>query len=157
MLILGIESSCDDSAAAIFDCSIGRVLSSIVSSQESVHAPYGGVVPELASRQHLKNIPFVIERAMAETKCTFSDLSAVAATYGPGLIGSLLVGLNAAKAIAFARKIPFIGVNHLEGHLLSPFLVPSTAYRVRGTEYAVPGTVVNTPKIQQIKPQPFKI
>lgn len=121
MLILGIETSCDDSCAAIFDSEAG-VLSNIISSQDHIHKKFGGVVPEMASREHNANLPIVIEKALSEVKCTISDISAVALTYGPGLIGSLLVGLCYGKAIAFVRKIPFIGVNHLEGHLFSPFI-----------------------------------
>jgi N6-L-threonylcarbamoyladenine synthase len=97
----------------------GAVLSSIVASQDTIHQQYGGVVPELASRSHMRSIIPVIERALATAGVTLDDIGAVAATCGPGLVGSLLVGLSVAKAIAFARELPFIGVNHLEGHLLS--------------------------------------
>jgi N6-L-threonylcarbamoyladenine synthase len=117
MRILAIESSCDDTAAAVL---AGRaVLSSVVASQDDVHNRYGGVVPELASRSHIRNVVPVIEEALARAQVTLADIDAVAATYGPGLVGSLLVGLSTAKAIAFARRLPFVGVNHLEGHLLS--------------------------------------
>ncbi len=117
MKILAIESSCDDTAAAVLDDE--RVLSSIVASQDGVHHEYGGVVPELASRAHMRVITPTIRRALHDAGVAVSDLDAVAATYGPGLVGSLLVGLCAAKAIAFARALPFVGINHLEGHLLS--------------------------------------
>ncbi|MFN8627955.1 MAG: tRNA (adenosine(37)-N6)-threonylcarbamoyltransferase complex transferase subunit TsaD [Candidatus Binatia bacterium] len=117
MRILAIESSCDDTAAAVLADRI--VLSSVVASQDDVHNRYGGVVPELASRSHIRNIVPVIEDALARAQVTLADIDAIAATYGPGLVGSLLVGLSTAKAIAFARRLPFIGVNHLEGHLLS--------------------------------------
>lgn len=117
MRILGIESSCDDTAAAVL--SEGTVLSSIVASQDDVHCKYGGVVPELASRSHLRNIVPVIEAALSQAGVTLSDIEGIAATCGPGLVGSLLVGLSTAKAMAFARRVPFVGVNHLEGHLLS--------------------------------------
>lgn len=117
MRILAIESSCDDTAAAVV--ADGRVLSSIVASQDDVHQRYGGVVPELASRSHIRSIVPVIEAALATAQLRLNDIEAVAATYGPGLVGSLLVGLSTAKAIAFARQLPFVGVNHLEGHLLS--------------------------------------
>ena len=117
MRILGIESSCDDTAAAVL--ADGMVLSSVVTSQDDIHHRYGGVVPELASRSHIRNIVPVIEDALARAGIALDDIDAVAATYGPGLVGSLLVGLSAAKAIAFARRLPFVGVNHLEGHLLS--------------------------------------
>ena len=117
MRILAIETSCDDSAAAVL--AGGAVRSSVVASQDDVHHRYGGVVPELASRSHIRNIVPVIEDALARAQLTVNDIDAVAATYGPGLVGSLLVGLSTAKAIAFARQLPFVGVNHLEGHLLS--------------------------------------
>lgn len=117
MNILAIESSCDDTAAAVFVD--GAVRSSIVASQDVVHHQYGGVVPELASRTHIRVITPTIERALAAADMSLDDIDAVAATYGPGLVGSLLVGLCTAKALAFARDLPFVGVNHLEGHLLS--------------------------------------
>ncbi len=117
MRILAIESSCDDTAAAVV--ADGRVLSSIVASQDDVHQRYGGVVPELASRSHIRSIVPVIEAALGTAQLQLNDIEAVAATYGPGLVGSLLVGLSTAKAIAFARQLPFVGINHLEGHLLS--------------------------------------
>jgi len=115
--LLAIESSCDDTAAAVLRDH--TVLSSVVASQDRVHEPYGGVVPELASRAHLTSITATIETALRDAGLGLDDIDAVAATYGPGLIGSLLVGLCTAKAIAFARDIPFVAVNHLEGHLLS--------------------------------------
>ena len=121
MRILAIESSCDDTAAAVvLD---GRhVLGSVVASQHEVHARYGGVVPELASRSHVTEVLRVIDEALAAAGLTLADIDAVAATYGPGLIGSLLVGLQTAKAIAFARELPFVGVHHHEGHLYAIFL-----------------------------------
>ena len=120
-LVLGIESSCDDTACALVDGS-GRVLSSVVSSQLAVHRPFGGVVPEIASREHLRNWPSVSAQAFEEAGCTIEDVTHVAATRGPGLVGSLLVGLTLGRTIAFARGLPFFGVHHLEGHLYSPFL-----------------------------------
>jgi tRNA N6-adenosine threonylcarbamoyltransferase len=120
MRILGVESSCDDTAAAVV--ADGQVLSSIVASQDDVHAKYGGVVPELASRSHIRNIIPIIDAALDSAGLALGDIDAVAATCGPGLVGSLLVGLSTAKAIAFARGVPFVAVNHLEGHLLSPRL-----------------------------------
>jgi N6-L-threonylcarbamoyladenine synthase len=117
MRVLAIESSCDDTAAAVLRD--GQVLSSVVASQDDVHHEYGGVVPELASRSHIRAITPTIERALAAADMTLDAVDGIAATYGPGLIGSLLVGLCTAKAIAYARDLPFIGVNHLEGHLLS--------------------------------------
>jgi tRNA N6-adenosine threonylcarbamoyltransferase len=115
--VLAIETSCDDTAAAVLDD--GVVLSSVVASQDLVHGRYGGIVPELASRSHMRAITPTIEHALAAAAVTLDDIGAVAATCGPGLVGSLLVGLCAAKAIAFARRLPFVGINHLEGHLLS--------------------------------------
>lgn len=125
MLILGIETSCDDSAAALVRDG-KTILSQAIHSQFAVHAPYGGVVPELASRNHLEKILPVIEKAMADANVAWSDLDGIAVTYGPGLVGSLLVGLSAAKALAFALRIPFRGVNHLEGHLMAIFLEDTT-------------------------------
>jgi N6-L-threonylcarbamoyladenine synthase len=119
-IVLGIETSCDDTAAAVL--AGGRLRSSVVSSQDSVHGVYGGVVPELASRAHVRNLLPVIDAALAEAGTTIDAVDAVAVTRGPGLLGSLLVGLSAAKGIAVARGVPVVGVNHLEGHLLSAFL-----------------------------------
>lgn len=116
MHILGIESSCDETAAAVVRG--GReILSNAVSSQFDVHGKYGGVVPELASREHLRAITPIVRQAMDQARCHWNDLSAVAVTRGPGLAGSLLVGITYAKAICFARKLPLIGVNHIEGHI----------------------------------------
>ena len=122
-MILGIETSCDETAAAIVSRE-GAVLANVVSSQAQVHAPYGGVVPEVASRRHLELIVPVVEQALAEAGVTLADLDAVAVTEGPGLIGALLVGLSAAKAIAFARGLPLVPVNHLHGHLAALYLQP---------------------------------
>lgn len=113
--ILGIESSCDETAAAVVDTS-GEVLSSVVASQ-TAHDKYGGVVPELASREHLRAITPVVREALDKARLRMHDIDAIAATCGPGLVGSLLVGLTYAKAISTVRGIPFIGVNHLEGHI----------------------------------------
>lgn len=120
-VVLGIESSCDDTAAAIV--AGGRLRSSVISSQ-LVHAGFGGVVPELASRAHQRLIVPVVEQALKEAGVTKGDLDAVAVTYGPGLAGSLLVGLSFAKAYAFALDVPLVGVNHLEGHVYSVFIEP---------------------------------
>jgi len=121
MLVLGIESSCDETAAAVV--SDGRfLLSNVVASQIDVHSKYGGVVPEIASRKHIEAIVPVILQALDVAQVTLNDIEGIAVTMGPGLIGSLLVGLSVAKAIAFARDIPFVGVNHLEGHVASIFL-----------------------------------
>ncbi len=115
-LILGIETSCDETAAAIVERG-ARTLSSVVASQISTHARYGGVVPELASREHLRAIVPVVRAALAQANVTFADLDAIAVTSGPGLAGALLVGITYAKALAFARGLPLIAVNHLEGHI----------------------------------------
>jgi tRNA N6-adenosine threonylcarbamoyltransferase len=121
MWILGIETSCDETSVALIDGE-GRILSNSISSQVAAHAVYGGVVPEIASRHHLTNLEPVFERAFAEAGRNISEVSLICATAGPGLVGALLVGLSAAKALAFAHGIPFQPVNHLEGHLYSPFL-----------------------------------
>jgi len=120
-LVLGIETSCDDTACAVVDGE-GRVLASVVSSQLAAHRPFGGVVPEIASREHLENWPSVSREALSRAGLGLSDLDAVAATRGPGLVGALLVGLSLGKAIAYALGKPFHAVHHLEGHLYSPFL-----------------------------------
>ncbi|MFY9820970.1 MAG: tRNA (adenosine(37)-N6)-threonylcarbamoyltransferase complex transferase subunit TsaD [Thermoanaerobaculia bacterium] len=120
-LVFGIETSCDDTACAVVD-GAGRVLSSVVSSQLAAHRPYGGVVPEIASREHLSNWPAVSREALERAGVTLQEVEVVAATRGPGLVGALLVGLSLGKAIAFAGKHPFHAVHHLEGHLFSPFL-----------------------------------
>jgi len=114
--ILGIESSCDETAAAVVEDGVS-ILSSVVASQLATHARYGGVVPELASREHLRAIVPVVRLALAEAQTTYSDLAAIAATAGPGLVGSLLVGLTFAKSLSFARGIPLIAINHIEGHI----------------------------------------
>jgi len=122
MKVLAIESSCDETAAAVIED--GRLPhSSVVASQVDLHASYGGVVPEVASRQHLRNLVPVITEALATANLTLDAIDAVAGTKGPGLAGSLLVGYNAAKAIAFGRELPFIGINHLEGHIYANWLV----------------------------------
>ena len=121
MVVLAIESSCDETAAAVV---VGgeKALSNVVSSQTQVHRKYGGVVPELASRKHIEAIIPVIREALRKAGITLDHVEGIAATYGPGLIGSLLVGLSVAKAIAYARNLPFVGVNHVEGHLSAIFL-----------------------------------
>jgi len=120
-LILAIETSCDETAAAVIEDG-HRIRSNVVASQIELHRPYGGVFPEIASRQHVFDIVPVIERALADSGAGWSDLAALAVTRGPGLAGSLLVGVNAAKAIAWGRGLPIIAVNHLEGHLYSNWL-----------------------------------
>jgi len=121
MKILGIETSCDETAAAVVEDG-SRILSNQIASQVEIHARYGGIVPEVASRQHILAIIPVIEQAVAEAKVTWSDLHGVAVTIGPGLAGSLLVGVNVAKAIALARGLPITGVNHLEAHIYANWL-----------------------------------
>ncbi|MBI3682200.1 MAG: tRNA (adenosine(37)-N6)-threonylcarbamoyltransferase complex transferase subunit TsaD [Acidobacteria bacterium] len=116
MRILGIETSCDETAAAVVEDG-SRILSSVVSSQFDVHGRYGGVVPELASREHVRAIVPVVRQALEEAGTTYAGLAAVAVTQGPGLVGSLLVGMTYAKAICFACELPLIAVNHLEGHI----------------------------------------
>ena len=120
-LILAIESSCDETAASV--TKNGRtVLSNVISSQIELHKLYGGVVPEIASRKHIEKINQVIEQALLDAQVTLDDLDAVAVTYGPGLVGALLVGVAEAKAIAYARKLPLVGVHHIEGHISANFI-----------------------------------
>jgi N6-L-threonylcarbamoyladenine synthase len=123
MRILGIESSCDETGAAIVEDG-RRILSNVVASQASIHERYGGVVPEVASRQQLSAFIPVVETALAEANIGWDSIDAIAATYGPGLAGSLLVGLTGAKTLAFARRLPFLGVNHLEAHIYANWLRP---------------------------------
>lgn len=120
-LILGIETSCDDTACAVLD-GAGRVLASVVSSQVEPHRPFGGVVPEIASREHLRNWPAVSAETLTAAGIELGEVDAVAATRGPGLVGSLLVGLSLGKAIAYALEVPFHAIHHMEAHLFSPFL-----------------------------------
>jgi N6-L-threonylcarbamoyladenine synthase len=121
MLVLGIETSCDESAAAVVEDG-HRIVSNVVATQAEVHARYGGVVPEVASRQHLQTIVPVIETALEQAGASWRDLGGIAVTHGPGLAGSLLVGVNAAKGLAYAQQRPLIGVNHLEGHVYANWL-----------------------------------
>ena len=124
-IILGIESSCDETAAALVthhsDGSI-KILSSIIASQDDAHAPYGGVVPEIAARAHMQKIDGIIKRAVEDADVAYDDISAVAATAGPGLMGGVITGLMAGKGLALSLGVPFLGINHLEGHALSPRL-----------------------------------
>jgi N6-L-threonylcarbamoyladenine synthase len=122
-LILGIETSCDETAAAVVTQD-GQILSNVVSSQAELHAPFGGVVPEVASRRHLELLVPVLREALAEEDSDLDDFDAVAVTQGPGLVGALLVGLSAAKAVAWANGLPLIPVNHLHGHVASLYLQP---------------------------------
>ncbi|MCL0087686.1 tRNA (adenosine(37)-N6)-threonylcarbamoyltransferase complex transferase subunit TsaD [Dehalococcoidia bacterium] len=121
MRILGIETSCDETAAAVVEGGT-RILSNIVASQVEIHARYGGIVPEVASRQHLLSAIPILQRALAEAGADFKDIAAIAVTNGPGLAGSLLVGVNLAKSLALACGLPLIGVNHLEGHIYANWI-----------------------------------
>ncbi len=127
MKVLGIETSCDETAAAVVDGD-RRILSNVILSQIDDHAPYGGVVPEIAARAHVQHLDGLIERAMAEAGLGFADLDGVAATAGPGLIGGVMVGLVTAKAIAAAAGKPLLAVNHLEGHALTARLTDEVAF-----------------------------
>ena len=120
-LILAIESSCDETAASVVKN--GRtILSNVISSQIELHKLYGGVVPEIASRKHIEKVNQVIEEALKEADVTLDDLDAIGVTYGPGLVGALLVGVAEAKAIAYARKLPLVGVHHIEGHVSANYI-----------------------------------
>jgi N6-L-threonylcarbamoyladenine synthase len=128
MLVLGIETSCDETAAAVIGDEAPRIRSNLVLSQIEEHRPFGGIVPEIAARAHLDHLDGLIARALAEAKVGFDDLDAVAATGGPGLIGGVIVGVMEAKAIAFARGLAFVAVNHLEGHALSVRIEHAVAF-----------------------------
>src|SRR5579863_2814684 len=145
MLILGIESSCDDAAAAVLECDrpgVAIVRASAVANQDDIHRAYGGIVPELASRNHVVTILPVIEQALEAAGCTLGDIDGIAVTRGPGLVGSLLVGLMCAKGLAQAAGIALVGVNHIEGHLLAPLIehevaMPYLALVVSGGHTAI--------------------
>ena len=121
MRILGIETSCDETAAAVVEDGC-RILSNVIASQVDIHARYGGVVPEVASRQHLLTIASTVRRALDEAEASVADVDGVAVTHGPGLAGALLVGVNFAKSFAYGAGVPFVGVNHLEGHVYAAYL-----------------------------------
>ena len=123
MVLLGVETSCDETAAAVITDE-GRILANVVSSQADLHARFGGVVPEVASRRHLELVAPVVEEALAQAGTPLDGIAAVAVTRGPGLIGALLVGISAAKAIAWSRRLPLIPVDHLHGHVASLYLQP---------------------------------
>ena len=123
--VLGIETSCDETAVGVVEDG-RRLLSNIVSSQVELHAPYGGVVPEVASRQHIRDMAPALEKALADSRVDLADIDVVAATYGPGLAGSLITGLNTAKALSLSLGKPLIGVNHLEGHIYASWLARGT-------------------------------
>src|ERR671922_687447 len=124
-MILGIETSCDETAAAVVTPE-GRIRSNVVASQAELHAEFGGVVPEVASRRHLELVTPVVREALAEAGAALRDLATVAVTQGPGLIGALLVGIGAAKAIAWSRRLPLVPVDHLHGHVASLYLQPDS-------------------------------
>ena len=155
MRVLGIETSCDETSVAVLDGE-GRVLSNVVSSQMEAHARYGGVVPEVAARAHLENLPAALEAALAKAGTRLEDVELVAATAGPGLIGALLVGLSAGKALAFARGIPVVGVNHLEGHLFSAFLREKGEPTLE-VRYPFHGLVVSGGHAELVRVEPDRI
>jgi tRNA N6-adenosine threonylcarbamoyltransferase len=123
-VILGVETSCDETAAGLVTAD-GEILANVVSSQADLHARFGGVVPEVASRRHLELVAPVVEEALAEAGVTLGDLESIAVTRGPGLVGALLVGLSAAKALAWSRRLPLVPVDHLHGHVASLYLQPA--------------------------------
>jgi len=120
MITLGIETSCDDTSAAILEDEYVRA--NVISNQDTIHRPFGGIVPELASRRHMESITLIVDQALSDANLVLDEIDLVAATQGPGLIGSLLVGFSYAKALSFALKKPFVGVDHMTGHILSVFL-----------------------------------
>jgi N6-L-threonylcarbamoyladenine synthase len=138
MRILGIESSCDETAAAVVEDG-SKILSSVVASQLATHGKYGGVVPELASREHLRAIVPVVRLSLQQAQTSLDELAAVAVTEGPGLVGSLLVGMTYAKSICFARDLPLIGVNHLEGHIFAVVLEAAGAVEYPALALVVSG------------------
>jgi N6-L-threonylcarbamoyladenine synthase len=149
--ILGIESSCDETAAAVLEN--GRaLLSSVVATQIDLHAKYGGVFPEVASRQHIRTIYAVVEQALQQAHMSLSDLDAIAVTRGPGLAGSLVVGMNTAKGLALARNLPLIGVNHLEGHIYSAWVHPAAAPQPQVAQNDVPPGTAQQPAPKNYPP-----
>lgn len=123
--LVALETSCDDTSVAVLNEN-GDIFSNVVSSQLAAHKPYGGVVPEIASREHLKNLPFVFDKALKEAKIKVGQISAVASTRGPGLLGSVLVGFSFAKSLSYVLKVPYYGINHIEAHLTSPWIEERT-------------------------------
>ena len=121
ILILGIETSCDETSICVLENG-KKILANIISTQIPVHQKFGGVVPEIASREHLDHIAPVLEEALLEAKIELSEIAAIAVTYGPGLVGALLVGVAEAKAIAYATKKPLVGVHHIEGHISANYI-----------------------------------
>ncbi|MEK7852090.1 MAG: tRNA (adenosine(37)-N6)-threonylcarbamoyltransferase complex transferase subunit TsaD, partial [Deltaproteobacteria bacterium] len=130
MIVLGIESSCDETAAAVFDGK--KVLSDIVSTQTDIHNKYGGIVPELAARRHLEMIVPVVHEALQAAGVSINAIDGVAVTQGPGLIGALLVGVSFSKALAYAKKLPLVGVNHIEGHITAVLLEEEVTFPYLG-------------------------
>jgi N6-L-threonylcarbamoyladenine synthase len=135
--ILGIESSCDETAAAVLEEG-RRMQSSVIATQIDLHVQYGGVFPEVASRQHIKTVYGVVDQALQQAHMTLQEMDAIAVTQGPGLAGSLVVGLNMAKGLALGKNIPLIGVNHLEGHIYSAWVYPASGYPAGVTPPAEP-------------------
>ena len=138
-IVLGIETSCDETAAGLVDQS-GRLLANVVASQSELHARFGGVVPEVASRQHLLSIQGVLRRALVEAECGWDDIDAVAVTNGPGLAGALIVGVNVAKGLAASLGVPLIGVNHLAGHVYAAWIDSGDGAAVEDGRLPVPGS-----------------
>ena len=126
-IILGIETSCDETAAAVIKNGT-EILSNVVASQIESHKRFGGVVPEIASRHHVEQITIVLEEALLQADVTYEDLDAIAVTEGPGLVGALLIGVNAAKAVAFAHGIPIVGTHHIAGHIYANRLIQEIEY-----------------------------
>jgi N6-L-threonylcarbamoyladenine synthase len=153
-LILGIETSCDETAAAVVERG-ARTLSSVVASQIATHARYGGVVPELASREHLRAIVPVVRAALAEADIALADLDAIAVTSGPGLAGALLVGITYAKALAFAQELPLIAVNHLEGHIHAVLL--NEREQNAGSSLAAKAQLKSRAEMYGLKPLPSQL
>lgn len=130
--ILGIDTSCDDTSVAVLDCKTRKIISNVISSQIKIHEPFGGIVPELASRSHVENLPIIFDEALAMAGVDVSQINAVAVTNHPGLIGCLLVGTSFAKGLAYRLRVPLYAVNHLEAHLLSPFMGRETVFPYLG-------------------------
>ena len=140
--ILGIESSCDETAASVV-CNGEKVLSNIIATQISKHAPYGGVVPELAAREHLKNIQTVVDDALQKASVNINEIAAIAVTNGPGLLPALLVGVNFAKSLAYSTKKPLIGINHFQAHIYGSFLQDGVSQLSKAETYPVVALVVS--------------
>jgi len=140
--ILGIETSCDETAAAVVENG-QKILSNVIASQVDLHAQYGGVFPEVASREHIRVIYAVVEQALKQAHLDLKELDAIAVTRGPGLAGSLVVGLNMAKALSLASNIPLIGINHIEGHLYSAWLTPEDGQKVEEPLFPLVALIVS--------------